>query len=216
MIRKKFRRLSLFLAILMFLASLCGCSSDDNIKIQTSYETTWTDTIIYGSHLWAVFPLDEAISLADNIVYGTISEKGKTNILSETDPEHGWVTTNYFRDTTIDVTECLKGEHRRAYTYQERGGISGGFRYVYDGYKPSEVGQTMLLFTYYTDYCVSPEARLIANENNRFAVYKSMLPEGYEAEFNNAGYTWIDADEYVAIVREAIAAQEHPPLQTAP
>jgi len=45
-----------------------------------------------------------------------------------------------------------------------------------------------------------------------------LVPESYryKMEFNHMGYTWIDADEYVAIVREAIAAQEQPPLQTAP
>jgi len=212
------RKVSFFLAVLMFLASLCGCSSDDNIKVQTSYETTWTDTIKISSYLWGAFPLDDAISRADHIVYGTISEKGKTNIISRTDPEDGWVTTNYFRDTTIHVLECLKGEEQRSYTYLERGGIVDGVRYVYDSYEPSEVDQTILLFTDDKDYCISPAARLIANEDNQFFVRRVMVPESYryKMEFNHMGYTWIDADEYVAIVREAIAAQEQPPLQTAP
>jgi len=145
MIRKSFRFLSFFLAILMLPAALCGCSATE--------PEVWTQecTLGYGpegmSDFANLIPSREKYLTehADLIVYGKIISQEKTTV-NHMEYLDGTEYTEYYRKTTVRVKKCLKGNAKFRVTFVDMGGIADGVRYSYHREPVCEVGKEYLLF----------------------------------------------------------------------
>ena len=203
------RKVSFFLAVLMLFAALCGCAPK---------EETWTEIQeVPSSSMYVNFPFKQAVAQAEVIVFGTV-EGRQESIVTELQVDKDFVAKSYRRKTVMNVIECLKGEAKRSYVFKDKGGIEDGVLYIYRDFLPTEVGSTVLLFLFKDGHIMGPNSRMVLNENNTFDVYFQMLPQNddFSAYSGYSEYVRTDAETYLEMIRQEVAAQEQTPLQTAP
>ncbi len=182
--------LLIMLALLLF--SSCADSRSDAESAEKFTRLTYA--------LWPAYTFEEAIDTAVTIVYGTVSAKSDTQE-HYADCSDGSVYTEYYKNVTVDVIECLKGDTgAKTVNYVEMGGEDKTTVYVYSGIEIVSVGDTVLLFLDDDGSCISPYAFFTENADNNTTVSNDMLPISAYADTESLTQS-VNMDDYLSMIR---------------
>jgi len=197
----------LFLALLLCMP-LLGCSPVSAVEkawplpgARPTGDETWTETQREGPMYDYATP---TLSEAEMVVYATVVEE--KSFVNHIEYLNGRQETEHFRELTLDVHACLKGDAGDTLVVRERGGVEDGVFYISWNTPACKVGETYLLLLRNMVIPDSPWRKLAKSSDGTFRLYGSWIPEAYGRN-TAADLVSLPVQEYLDIVQNTLAQQ---------
>ncbi len=149
---------SLLLVLICKLFIIPSVSPEQNSPASTNSSETPASQkkTVTGYASWPLYTFESAINESATIVWGKVLGKGDTVINEQTD-SLGQTFNEYFREVTIEIIDCAKGDIQAGeMIYLEPGGETEDTIYIMDGAPLVTPGQEYIFFLNEHDVFMSP------------------------------------------------------------